>query len=77
MFKRARELSHAHYVWDYISKGKEFDSAIWYPYDDGFLLLPYNNGYWLEDKIWFPSLLNLNQFCMMCNCKIIMESGEL
>ena len=74
-----REISPDIQVYGYLRDKVEFDTGIWYEYahDDGikgFLLLPYKNGYWLEDKLWFESQLKLNQFCMMCNCKVVIES---
>jgi hypothetical protein len=76
--QQSKELSDDVLVWQYLRENIEFDTGIWYEYahDDGvkgYLLLPYRNGYWLEDKIWFESQLKMNQFCMLCGCKIIME----
>ena len=73
-----KELTPDFIVHNYLRDKVEFDSAIWYPYAHadgikGYLLLPYKGGHWLEDKLWFTSQFNMNQFCMMCKCKTIME----
>lgn len=75
-----REISPDIQVYGYLRDKVEFDSAIWYEYTStdgikGIMLLPYKDGYWLEDKLWFPSQLNMNRFCMMCKCNVIMEQG--
>lgn len=79
VIQRAKELSPDFDVERYLVKGIEFDVGIWYKYEDsvagkGVMLLPYQGKVWTEDKIWFPSLLNMNRFCMLCNCKVIIES---
>lgn len=73
-----REISPDIQVHGYLRDKKEFDSAIWYEYTSndsikGIMLLPYQGKDWTEDKLWFPSQLNMNKFCMLCKCNIIME----
>jgi hypothetical protein len=55
----------------YISQRKTFDTGYWYDYNDGFMLLPHNRGRWLEDKIWFPTIGELLEFCKACECTVI------
>lgn len=58
----------------YLNEGLEFDAGIWSEKDGSYELQCFNNNVRVTKTLYFSSLLSLNQFCMKCNCKIIMES---
>lgn len=60
----------------YVSQRKTFETGYWYAYNSGFILLPYNRGRWLEDKIWFPTMGELHEFCSSCKCQNVKHADE-
>lgn len=58
--------------------------GIWYPATDissdlhnpatVYLLLPYQNGSWTEDKLCFTTMAQMEDFCNYINCKLVRET---
>lgn len=45
------------------------DEIIYYE-SDAWIVLPYKNGKWTEDKLWFKSKEEVLKFGKVCKCKI-------
>ncbi len=60
----------------YILKRPDFDTLIWYHYDDGIMAITYYKERYLEDKLWFPSLVHLHKFARLFDNIMIIESED-
>lgn len=58
----------------FIEHKKELDVLIWYKSGGGVLAIPYLKNEYLECKLWFPSLLKMNEFCMRYDRVLVFES---